>query len=87
MADLDSLLHEIGSLGSLDTPDDATKALDLLDKVARFLPLPVGPLASSALMLAKDAVIAGKGPESIDELRASVRASWQADLDRRFPDG
>jgi hypothetical protein len=87
MMDLDGLLAEIGSIGHLDSLDAAAKALAVLQKVAAFIPPPAGPMASAALELAKDAVLAGKGPESIEELRGSVRGSWQADLDRRFPNG
>jgi len=84
---LEEIIHTIGRLEHGETPEAIEAALSLLEEVTQYLPEPAGRIASAALSLARDAVIAGKGPESIEELRATVRGSWQADLDRRFGGG
>jgi hypothetical protein len=87
MTTLDGILREIGSLGDLNSPAEVAAAIGLLELATQFLPEPAGRLASIGLLLARDQALAGKGPEDLEALRASVRNEWQAELDRRFPNG
>ncbi len=84
---LEDIVARIGRLGHEETPEAVADGLALLELVTHHLPPAAGRMASASLQLARDAVLAGKGPEAIEELRASVRLSWQGDLDQRFPNG
>ncbi len=84
---LSDIFDRIGRLGHEETPEAVADALALLELVSQHVPPAAGRMASAAINLARDAAIAGKGPEAIEELRASIRGSWQAALDERFPNG
>ncbi len=81
------ITDRIERLGHEDTPEAVLDGLALLELVTPHLPEKAGRMASAVLGLGRDAVLAGKGPEAIDELRASIRGSWQSELDKRFPNG
>ena len=84
---LHDVIQRIGTLGNEETPEAIADAIGIFELLTPFFPAAVGPYASAALLLAKDAALAGKGADSILALRESVRAGWQAELDRRFPNG
>jgi hypothetical protein len=84
---LESILQDLQSLGDLSTPAEIAAAIGILEQATTFLPEPAGRLASIGLLIARDQALAGKGPEDLESLRASIRSEWQADLDRRFPNG
>jgi hypothetical protein len=87
MMSLDEIFEALRRLPNESTPEAAVDALNLLDLLTNFVPMPGGPMASEALKLARDAIMAGKAPEDIEALRASIRTDWQAELDQRFPKG
>ena len=87
MMTLEQIFQEIGQLGKADTPTEIAAAISLLELVTTFIPEPAGRLASLGLLIARDQVLAGKGVEDLEALRASVRADWQAEIDQRFPKG
>jgi hypothetical protein len=84
---LETILQDIQSIGSADTPAEIAAAIGILELATVFLPEPAGRLASVGLMIARDQALAGKGPGDLEALRASIRNEWQAELDRRFPNG
>ena len=84
MTTIESIMRDIGALGEVDTPAKIAAAIGLLELATPFLPEPAGRLASIGLLIARDQALAGKGPEDLEALRASIRNDWQADLDRRF---
>jgi len=81
---LETIIRDIQDLGELDTPGKIAAAIGVLELATPFLPEPAGRLASIGLLIARDQALAGKGPEDLEALRASIRNDWQADLDRRF---
>jgi hypothetical protein len=83
----DEILSDIRALGELDDPAKVGAVIGLLELATQWLPEPAGRMASVGLMIARDQALAGKGPGDLEALRSSVRAEWQADLDRRFPNG
>jgi len=87
MTTLEDLVKEIGELGELKTPGEIAAAIGLLEFASQFLPEPAGRLASIGLLIARDQALAGKGPDDLEALRASIRADWQAEIDRRFVNG
>jgi hypothetical protein len=87
MSSLEDIMQQIGELGELKTPPEIAAAIGLLELATSFLPEPAGRLASIGLMIARDQALAGKGPEDLEALRASIRSEWQAEIDRRFVNG
>lgn len=87
MTTIETVMKEIGALGEVDTPAKIAAAIGLLELLTPLMPEAAGRLASVGLLIARDQALAGKGPEDLEALRASIRADWQADLDRRFPNG
>jgi hypothetical protein len=81
---IEQIARQLGDIGALNTPEEAAAAIGLLEQLSLFMPEPAGRLASAGLLLARDLALAGRGAESIEELRSSIRASWQAEIDRRF---
>lgn len=84
---IDSVIEEIRALGATDTPAKIAAAIGLLELLTPLMPEAAGRLASVGLLIARDQALAGNGPEQLEALRASIRSDWQADLDRRFPNG
>lgn len=87
MNSLEAITNQIGLITKADTPAEIAAAIGVLELVAQFLPEPAGRLASEGLLLARDLALAGKSADDMATLRATVRGEWQADLDRRFPNG
>jgi hypothetical protein len=83
----EEILKEIGSISSLDTPAKVGAAIGLLEQLTTFIPEPAGRMASIGLLIARDQALAGKSSEDLEALRHSIRAEWQAEIDRQFPNG